>query len=150
MKKDQKPQEETPKEDLNEQSREYLDQLQRLQAEFMNFRHRVEKEKDALKQTTANKTILKFLEVKDNFDRAPKLDKGMEMIYNQFLKIFEEEQVKETEYETFNPAFHEAIATDPTKDKDTIVEVVEKGYLRNNIVMRPAKVVVGTKENKNE
>jgi molecular chaperone GrpE len=125
---------------------DYLEQLQRLQAEFINYRHRVEKEKLDIMDRTRNIVLVKFLEIKDNFDRAPKLDEGMQLIYNLFTKIFEEEQIKEVKYNKFDPELHEAIATDNTTDKDKIKEVFTKGYTRRDKIMRPAKVVVGTKE----
>jgi len=142
------------KEELAEEAQkqgEYLEQLQRLQAEFINFRNRVEKEKKDIHELAREGVLLKFLDVKDNFDRAPKLDEGMELIYKQFLKVFEEEEIKEIVNEVFNPKFHEAIATDSNHEKDKIVDIIQKGYMRGEFVMRPSKVVVGTKgEGKNE
>tara|TARA_Y100000310_G_C20701911_1_gene830796 strand:+ start:8717 stop:9157 length:441 start_codon:yes stop_codon:yes gene_type:complete len=129
---------------------EHLEQLQRLQAEFINYRTRVEKEKIQASLIAREAVILKFLDVKDNFDRAPKLDKGMEMVYNQFQEIFKEEKVREIENKEFNPAMHEAIATDPTTKQGEIKEVIQKGYLHNDKVIRPSKVIVGSMEKKNE
>ncbi len=126
----------------------HLEQLQRLQAEFINYRNRVEKEKVELQERARELVLMKFLDVKDNFDRAPKLDEGMDLIYKQFQKIFQEEAVEVIPTEKFDPTMHEAIATDNTKEKDTIIEVFQTGYLRNNTVIRPAKVVVGSKETK--
>jgi molecular chaperone GrpE len=135
--------EEVSKEQSTQDS-DYLLQVQRLQAEFINYRTRVEKEKTELKESSKEKILLKFLEVRDNFERAPKLDHGMEMIYNQFLKIFESEQIKEVDHSVFDPNVHEAIATDNNTKKDEIKEVLLKGYLRKDRVLRPAQVVVGT------
>ena len=146
MKKDKKEEQKEPKKD-------YLEQLQRLQAEFINYRNRVEKEKSQIKELTKELIFLKFLDVKDNFDRAPKLDEGMELIYKQLLKIFKEEEIKEIENTSFNPNFHEAIASDPNTDKDKILEVIQKGYILGEKVIRPSKVIVGIKdkgEKKNE
>jgi molecular chaperone GrpE len=150
MKKEQisgeEAQKEAPKEVLKES--DLLEQLQRLQAEFMNYRTRVEKEKVQIKEITTNIILSKLLEVKDNFDRAPKLDKGMLMIYNQFQSIFKNANVQEMQHKVFDPKIHEAIATDANKEKDTIVKVFEKGYTRNDHTIRTAKVIVGAKENK--
>lgn len=138
---------EDKKEEPKETEKDYLDQLQRLQAEFINYRNRVEKEKSQIKELTREVILLKFLDVKDNFDRAPKLDEGMELIYKQMLKVFEEENVKEIENELFDPNFHEAIASDPNTDKDKILDVIQRGYFLGEKLMRPSKVVVGIKDN---
>ena len=150
MKKKQKSEEKAPNMQEAQEQGELLEQLQRLQAEFINYRTRVEKEKVQASVRARESVILKFLDVKDNFDRAPKLDKGMEMVYNQFLDIFQEEKIKEIENKEFNPDLHEAIATDPTTNQGEIKEVIQKGYLHNDKIIRPSKVVVGAKENKNE
>jgi molecular chaperone GrpE len=144
-----KQQEKNKEENLSEehiQEDELLGQLQRLQAEFINFRTRVEKEKAELSQRARETILLKFLDVKDNFDRAPKLDDGMTLIYKQFLAIFQEEHIHSIETKEFNPTLHEAVATDPNTKKDHIVDVIQPGYLHKERVIRPAKVVVGVKE----
>ncbi len=147
MKKEKKKKEAQKGEEIQKEEQNLLEQLQRLQAEFINYRTRVEKEKNQIKELTKEITLLKFLDIKDNFDRAPKLDEGIELIYKQFQKIFEEESVQEIENVVFDPQFHEAIATDPNTEKDKIADVIQKGYKRNDFVMRPSKVVVGVKDN---
>jgi molecular chaperone GrpE len=138
---------EDKKEEPKEPEQDYLEQLQRLQAEFINYRNRVEKEKSQIRELTKEVILLKFLDVKDNFDRAPKLDEGMGLIYKQMLKVFEEESVKEIENNIFDANFHEAIASDPNTDKDKILDVIQKGYVLGEKLMRPSKVVVGIKDN---
>jgi len=147
MKKEENPKEAQNEEETQKEEQSLLEQLQRLQAEFINYRTRVEKEKVQIKEQTKEITILRFLDIKDNFDRAPKLDEGMELIYKQFQKIFKDESVQEIENLVFDPQFHEAIATDPNTKKNKIVEVIQKGYKRNEILMRPSKVVVGSNDN---
>ncbi|MBL7051883.1 MAG: nucleotide exchange factor GrpE [Nanoarchaeota archaeon] len=147
MKNEENPKEAQKEEETQKEEQSLLEQLQRLQAEFINYRTRVEKEKSQIKELTKEITLLKFLDIKDNFDRAPKLDEGMELIYKQFQKIFKEESIQEIENEVFDPQFHEAIATDPNSEKDKIMEVIQKGYKRNEILMRPSKVVVGINDN---
>lgn len=144
MKKDPKKQDPEKQEDPT-QALQYVEQLQRLQAEFINYRNRVEKEKLLLLERAKESVLLRFLEVKDNFERAPKLDQGMQMIYEQFLTIFKEEGVEETPTECFNPEQHEAIATDPETEQGKIAKVIEKGYMYNTHVMKPARVIVGAK-----
>ena len=140
--------EETPQEAPLEQKskeQEYLDQLQRLQADFINYRSRVEKEKLSISETSKDMLLRKFLEVKDNFERIPKADKGIELIYNQLNKIFEQEGVQEIQDLIFNPELHEAIAT-VEGEEDAIIEVTRKGYRRNGKVLRPAQVILGRKK----
>ena len=123
---------------------EYLDQLQRLQADFINYRSRVDKEKLLITDTTKDNILRKFLEVKDNFERIPEMDKGVEMIYNQLNKVFEQEGVQEIIDMNYNPEMHEAIAT-AEGPEDTIIEVTRKGYRRNGKVLRPTQVILGRK-----
>ncbi|MBI5797893.1 nucleotide exchange factor GrpE [Candidatus Woesearchaeota archaeon] len=131
---------------------EYLEQLQRLQADFINYRSRVEKEKLSVIDSSKDSILRKFLEVKDNFERIPKADKGIELIYNQLNKIFEQEGVQEIIDMQYNPELHEAIAI-VEGEEDAIIEVSRKGYRRNGKVLRPAQIILGknTKEkHKNE
>lgn len=123
---------------------EYLDQLQRLQADFINYRSRVEKEKLLTVDITKDNLLKKFLEVKDNFERIPKADKGVEMIYKQMQSIFDQEGVQEIIDMNYNPEMHEAIATAEGKE-NTIIEVTRKGYRRNGKVLRPVQVILGKK-----
>ena len=123
---------------------EYLDQLQRLAADFANYRNRTEKEKQLTIDSTKDKLLLQFLEVKDNFERIPKADKGVELIYNQLCKIFQQENVQEITETTYNPELHEAIAT-AAGEEDAIIQVTRKGYKRNGKVVRPAQIILGKK-----
>ncbi len=133
------------KEGLKEERQEvdYLLHLQRLQAEFINYRNRVEIEKCNSINNGKEQVILKVLDVVDNFERALEhnKDKGVEMIYNQLITILKQEEVGETPYEDFNPLFHEALCKIPSDAKEnTILEVIQKGYLFKNKLLRPAKV----------
>ena len=121
----------------------YLDQLQRLQAEFINFRNRIEKEKATIIDQTKDILLCKFLEVKDNFERIPKQDQGVVLIYKQLNKIFEEEQVQELTINLGNPESFETIATN---DQSSDIEITQKGYTRNGKIMRPVQIILGTKE----
>ena len=136
------------KEDLKEIKEElaevdYLQHLQRLQAEFINYRTRVEAEKKNSINFGKEHIIIKILDVVDNFERALEhnKDKGVEMIYNQLKGILKQEDVQETPYKEFNPLFHEALCKECSDEKEnTILEVIQKGYLFKNKLIRPAKV----------
>ncbi|HYG19238.1 MAG TPA: nucleotide exchange factor GrpE [Ohtaekwangia sp.] len=141
------------KDELAAQKDKYL----RLYSEFENFRRRTSKEKLDMIQS-ANEQLLKtLLPVVDDFERAEKAveDKnsknveGFLLIYNKFKKILDQYSVKVMEIKTgdgFDADFHEAITQIPAPEeklKGKIVDVVEKGYLLNDKVIRFAKVVVG-------
>lgn len=139
--------------ELTEQKDKYL----RLYSEFENFRRRTSKERLELTQS-ANEQLLKaLLPVVDDFERAEKSfkdknDKDLEgffLIQNKLKKLLEQFAVKEMDIKSgagFNPDLHEAITQIPVTDeklKGKVVDVVEKGYLLNDKVIRFAKVVVG-------
>jgi molecular chaperone GrpE len=140
--------------ELDEQKDKYI----RLYSEFDNFRRRTAKEKLDLIQSANEQLLQKLLPVADDFDRAEKSfkdknDKELEgffLISNKFRKTLEQSGVKVMEINAqteFNPDFHEAITQIPVPDaaqKGKIVDVVEKGYLLNDKVIRFAKVVVGS------
>ena len=137
---------------------EQKDKYIRLYSEFENFRRRTAKEKLEMIQS-ANEQLLKaLLPVVDDFERAEKSFKdkdskeleGFFLIYNKFKKTLDQNGVKTMEAgagSEFNPDLHEAITQIPAPDeklKGKIVDVVEKGYLLNEKVIRFAKVVVGS------
>lgn len=145
-----------PVKKLKDELAEAKDKYIRLYAEFDNFRRRSSKEKLEMIQS-ANEQLLKaLLPVADDFERAEKSFKerndkeaeGFFLIQNKFKKTLEQQGVKamESQGADFNPDFHEAITQIPTPDeklKGKVVDVVEKGYLLNDKVIRFAKVVVG-------
>ena len=140
--------------ELDEQKDKYI----RLYSEFDNFRRRTAKEKLELILSANEQLLQKLLPVADDFDRAEKSfkdknDKELEgffLIANKFRKTLEQSGVKVMEINAqteFNPDLHEAITQIPVPDaaqKGKIVDVVEKGYLLNDKVIRFAKVVVGS------
>jgi molecular chaperone GrpE len=139
--------------ELAEQKDKYL----RLYSEFENFRRRTAKEKFEMIQSANEQLITALLPVVDDFDRAEKnfdkSDKSFEgffLISNKFKKTLEQSGVKAMPIErgsAFNPDVHEAITQIPAPEenlKGKIVDVIEKGYLLNEKVIRFAKVVVGS------
>jgi molecular chaperone GrpE len=156
---DEKPETtEDPLKKLKDELAEAKDKYIRLYAEFDNYRRRSSKEKLEMIQS-ANEQLLKaLLPVADDFERAEKSFKdrsdkeaeGFFLIQTKFKKILELYGIRamETGDSTdFNPDFHEAITQVPAADekqKGKILDVVEKGYLLNDKVIRFAKVVVGS------
>ncbi len=128
----------------------------RLFAEFENFRKRTAKERIEL-FSTANKDIMtSLLPILDNFERSIKAnnyseDDGPVLIYKQLQSELEKKGLKKMEDpigKQLDTDFHEAISNIPAPkktDKGKIIDVVEKGYLLGEKVLRYAKVVVANK-----
>ncbi|MFA5933693.1 MAG: nucleotide exchange factor GrpE [Candidatus Paceibacterota bacterium] len=138
------------------EKQEYLTGWQKERADFVNFKSEEDKRKAELVTYTKEKTIHEFLGVLDSFDMAfankeawEKVDKnwriGVEYIYAQFLGVLGDhgvKQINEIDVE-FNPEFHQSLETVDTTDekKDHLVaEVIQKGYIMNDKVIRPARV----------
>jgi len=129
---------------------ELLDQLQRLQAEFENYRKRVAKEQEQVKDHIRSQLLLKLLEVADNFERAltTKEANGMELIAKQLQKLLAEEQVTEikSKGEKLDPYKHEVLAQEKGENDDMITEELQKGYMLKDRVLRPARVKISRRE----
>lgn len=135
---------------------DWKDKYTRLYAEFDNFRKRTEKEKMQNFDFGARDVIEKLLPVVDNFERAlltvEKKDeddaftKGVQGIYKQIQKMFEDLQVKaiKAEGEKFDPNLHNAVMTDTESDveEDTITQDLQKGYTYKDQVVRHSMVKV--------
>jgi molecular chaperone GrpE len=144
-------------EKLTEELEGAKDKYIRLYSEFENFRRRTAKEKLELIQSANEQLIRALLAVADDFERAEnsfpdKTDSdlaGFFLIHSKFKKILELYGVKPmevTQGSEFDADLHEAISQLPAPGPDLkgkIVDVVEKGYLLNEKVIRHAKVVVG-------
>lgn len=134
---------------------EYLDSLQRERAAFQNYKRRVERERIEQHQATTGNLLLKLLPVLDDFYRAmdavPDEDRaewfeGVALIQRKLEKFLEEQGVTEIEAlgASFDPNYHEAIGvdSDADADADTVTEVLLRGYLHHDRVLRPAMVRV--------
>lgn len=139
------------------------DKLLRRQAEFENYRKRVERERSELYQHGRDDVLLQFLPVVDNFERAlssletsegdaEALKHGVELIHKQFkdaLSKFGLEAV-EAVGQTFDPHVHEAVTTEATdKHKEnTVIQEFQRGYRIGDRLLRPAKVKVASSPEK--
>lgn len=149
--------EQDPLKRLQDDLAESKDKYIRLYAEFDNHRRRTSKEKLELIQNANEQLIVVLLPILDDFERAEKAssnksDSGVEgflLIKSKLEKALDQYGVKAMELTPgteFNPDFHEAITQVPVTDesqKGKIVDVIEKGYLLNDKVIRFAKVVIG-------
>ena len=138
---------------ITEEKDKYLNKLKRMKADFVNYRNRSKKEKSRIESRTKMDFINSVLPVIDNFERALKsVDEdseflsGVQMIYKQLLDVLKKEglEIIDTEGQEFNPEYHEAIMQLETDEYESgyIVEEVQRGYILEDKVVRPAMVKV--------
>lgn len=134
--------------------KEVTDTLQRLQAEFENYKKRVEKENIEFRKYAKAELIAKLLSILDNFELAlqnkenkEEFVKGIELIYSQLFSLLENEGLKtiKAEGEKFNPEIHEALLTEKSDKENIILEELQKGYMLGDRVLRHTKVKVSKK-----
>lgn len=144
-------------ETLKKQSDEYLKGWQTERANLLNYQ-RDENERIS-KMLTLNERniILEILSIVDNFDLTIKnlakddneYLKGINIIYDQLNSLLNKHNCYSFESinKEFDPNLHEAVETinDDTKENNIIVEEMQKGYKLNDIVLRPAKVIINQK-----
>ena len=133
---------------------ELSDKYIRAQAEIVNMRRRNEKEQASLIKYDGQKLAKAILPALDNLERAlavesasEQLLKGVKMVQTDLLKALKENNVAEIEAEgqAFDPNMHQAVQTVPADDDhpaDTVVQVLQKGYILKDRVLRPAMVIV--------
>lgn len=131
----------------------------RIQAEMINFKKRKEEELASFYKYANQELIESLLPTIDNFERALKTEiseeasdevkkyqEGFKMIYSNLVKILLDLGVKEIEADgvEFDPNYHQAvlIEKDDTKPTNVILEVLQKGYLYKDKVIRPSMVKV--------
>ena len=134
------------------ENQDMLNRLQRLQADFENFRKRSTKERVDLLNSANQSLVTNLLPVLDNFQRAldsqdtGKLKEGLGLILKQFQDILQKEGLKEIDSlnKPFDPNLHDAVMQVQLDDapENTVVEVLQKGYLFRDKVIRPAMVKV--------
>lgn len=145
---------------LQDELAESKDKYLRLYSEFDNFRRRTAKEKLDLVQTATEDLMIALIPVLDDFERAEKsfdeketdikaVKDGVNLVHNKFRKILEQKGLlvmKGKQGMDFDPDFHEAITQIPAPKKNLkgkVVDIIEKGYLLKEKVVRYAKVVIG-------
>ena len=134
------------------------DKYIRVNADLQNFQARIAKERASWMYEAQAELILGLLSIVDNFERAftehqkqvhdekfAAWLEGFELIGKELAKFLYDKGIREIDCSTtFDPHYHEAIAqiAVPDKQSNDIVDVAQKGYLFNDMVSRPAKVVV--------
>ena len=144
------------KDPRDEKIEELTDRVKRQMAEFENFRKRPEKEKSSMYEMGARDIIERILPVIDNFERGlavipedkkeDPIAEGMEKIYKQIQKVFEEAGVKPIEAagKEFDPNFHNAVmhVEDESLGENIVAEELQKGYMYRDSVVRHSMVKV--------
>lgn len=146
-------QEEEVQEEVKTATDENFERLQRLMAEFDNYRKRTEKEKQNIYDLAVSTTVTELLSTVDNFERALKQEstdksfyEGVSMIYRQLMAALEKLNVTPIEAagKTFDPDYHNAVLhiEDDSLEENSIVEELQKGYLYKEKVIRYSMVKV--------
>ena len=137
---------------------EYLDSLQRLKAEFDNYRKRVVRDQQELAARAAERLVSALLPVVDDLERAleaaeqheeAKLEDGVRLVHRELAAALAREGLAEIETSgKFDPHVHEALLSQPSEaEEGSVLEVLQKGYKLGDRVLRPARVVIaGPKE----
>jgi molecular chaperone GrpE len=138
-----------------EKTDDLTERLQRLQAEFENYKKRMNKRIDDIRGVAGESILLKLLEVYDNVERALEVDfeenpeaaeEGVAAIRKQLGKLFTHEGVRpiECDGKQFDPYYQHAVQKvhNPDKPDGVVLEEYQKGYMLKNKVLRPALVCV--------
>jgi molecular chaperone GrpE len=140
------------------EAKQYRDHLQRLQAEFDNYRKRVLREQTTAVEQAARPVFRRLLEVLDDFDLAlmhaqdrPDFDRflhGVELVYAKLLDMLRTEGLEQMDAQgkPFDPENHEALMQTGDGEGDPVVaDVLRPGYTLKGRVLRPAGVRVERK-----
>ena len=144
--------EETEEAASTDEAAELREDLQRLQAEFVNYRRRVERDRDVAKDNATFSMLEAMLPVLDDIDAAEaagELEGPFAAIARKLLTTLEgfglvKQDASTLEGEAFDPAHHEAMLRQPSDEiaEEHIVQVFRNGYLYNERVLRAAQVMV--------
>ena len=145
-------------ETLKEENEKLKEKILRISAESQNMQRRAAEEMARIRKYEGEDFAKKILPIIDNFERAIKLDdndltdelskflSGFKMIYTGMLNILTESEIKEIDClnKEFDPNFMEAVLTDKVEgiEKNQVLEVLQKGYMYKDKLLRPAMVKV--------
>ena len=143
---------------LSKRIKDLEEALLRSQAELLNYRKRKDEETARIIKYAEEDILKGFLPILDNFERAISMDndnledevskflEGFKLMYKQIKELLEKFEVKEIESldKEFDPTYHEAVITDKdeTKESGVVLEVLQKGYMYKDRVLRTAMVKV--------
>ena len=155
--KNQKPADESK---LVEQIAQFKDMLQRLQAEFENYKKRASKEQEQQTQKERHSILVSLLPLVDGFELALQntddpeaFKKGIELLYVQLHTLLEQQGVRKIEAlgKPLDPFKHEVVMKEKGKEDNIVVEELQCGYQLGDAVIRHSKVKVSvTEDEKND
>jgi len=139
--------------ELATQRDEYLDALQRLKAEFDNYRKRVARDQQELAARAHERLVAQLVPVLDDLERAleaaasheeGKLEDGVRLVHRALADALAKEGLAEIPTEgAFDPHTQEALLSQPSEAAEgTVIQVLQKGYTLGDRVLRPARVVI--------
>ena len=142
-----------PLAEAEKQRDEYLDALQRLKAEFDNYRKRVARDQQELVARAAERLVRELLPVVDDLERALEaaaaheeatLEEGVRLVHRALADALAKEGLAEIPTDgAFDPHTQEALLSQPSEaDEGTVIQVLQKGYSLGDRVLRPARVIV--------
>ena len=132
---------------------EYLDALQRLKAEFDNYRKRVARDQQELAARAHERLVRELVPVLDDLERAlefaaaheeAQLEDGVRLVHRALADALAKEGLAEIATDgKFAPHTQEALLSQPSEaEEGTVIQVLQKGYLLGDRVLRPARVVI--------
>jgi molecular chaperone GrpE len=143
---------------LRAENEELISTLQRLQADFDNYRKRAARDQESLVARAGERIVKELIPILDDLERAleaaesheeAQLEDGVKLVHRQLEQLLAKEGLAPVETDgKFDPHVHEALLTQPSDaDEGSVIEVLQKGYRLGDRVLRPARVVVaGPKE----
>jgi molecular chaperone GrpE len=134
---------------------EYLDALQRLKAEFDNYRKRVARDQQELAARAHERLVRELVPVLDDLERAlefaaaheeAQLEDGVRLVHRALADALGKEGLTEIPTDgAFDPHTQEALLSQPSEaEEGTVIQVLQKGYLLGDRVLRPARVVISS------
>ena len=127
--------------------------LQRVAADFDNYRKRVARDQESLIARAHERLVKELLPVLDDLERAleaakeheeAKLEEGVRLVHRELSHVLKNEGLTPVDTDgKFDPHEHEALLTQPSDaEEGAIVQVIQKGYRLGDRILRPARVVV--------
>jgi len=132
---------------------EYLDALQRLKAEFDNYRKRVARDQQELAARAHERLVKELVPILDDLERAlaheGDVEEGIRLIHRQLADALAKEGLSEIETDgKFDPHTQEALLSQPSDAAEgDVIQVLQKGYRLGDRVLRPARVVISAGSN---
>ena len=140
---------------LRAENEELIDTVQRVKAEFDNYRKRAARDQESLVARAGERIVKELLPILDDLERAleaaesheeAKLEEGVKLVHRQLEQLLEREGLAPVATDgKFDPNVHEALLSQPSAaDEGSVIQVLQKGYRLGDRVLRPARVVVSS------